>query len=166
MYIYIIPVTFSRRILVLDGPGNHRLPPVGRRWTREGWARETASSGRVSGAVAHLSKSRRAARRRDVIADRMLGMGDHRRGGMMAVSTFDVCSNAAVNSDLVSCTDCIGRLKQPFFALPGRLSVVTMVISSRRQKHLFPLPLPLRYATVLCFAASASMRLECGPRPP
>jgi len=37
------------------------LPPVGRRWTREGWARETASSGRVSGAVVHLSKSRRAA---------------------------------------------------------------------------------------------------------
>jgi len=43
-----------------------------------GWARETAGSGRVSGAVAHLSKSRRAARRRDAIADRMLGMGDHR----------------------------------------------------------------------------------------
>ena len=84
----------------------------------------------------------------------------------MAVSTFDVCSNAAVNSDLVSYTDCIGRLKQPFFALPGRLSVVTMVISSRRQKLLFPLPLPLRYATVLCFAASAPVRLECGPRPP
>ena len=38
-----------------------------------------------------------------------------------------------------------------------------MVISSRRQKYLFPLPLPLRYATVLCFAAS--VRLECGPRP-
>jgi len=78
--------------------------PVGRRWTREGWARETASSGRVSGAVAHLSKSRRAARRRDAIANRMLGMGDHRpavgRGRMMAVGTFDVCSNAAVNSDL------------------------------------------------------------------
>ena len=40
-----------------------------------GWAREMAISGRVSGAVAHLSKSRHAARRRDAIADRMLGMG-------------------------------------------------------------------------------------------
>jgi len=40
---------------------------------------ETAGSGRVSGAVAHLSKSRRAARQRDAIADRMLGMGDHGR---------------------------------------------------------------------------------------
>ena len=106
-----------------DGPGNHRLPPpVGHRWTisrRRGvCARETAGSGRVSGAlatavvilrndgraVAHLSKSRRAARRRDAIADRMLGVGDHRpalgRGRMMAVGTFDVCSNAAVNSGL------------------------------------------------------------------
>ena len=71
-------------------------PPVGHRWTisrRRGvCARETAGSGRVSGAlatavvilrndgraVAHLSKSRRAARRRDAIADRMLGIGDHR----------------------------------------------------------------------------------------
>jgi len=63
-----------------------------------------AGSGRVSGAVAHLSKRRRAARRRDAIADRMPGMGDHRpaigRGSTMAVGTFDVCSNAAVNSDL------------------------------------------------------------------
>jgi len=79
-------------------------PPVGRRWTREGWASETASSGQVSGAMAHLSKSRRAARRRDAIADRMLGVGDHRpdvgRGWMMADGTFYVCSNAAVNSDL------------------------------------------------------------------
>jgi len=84
--------------------GKYRLPPVGHRWTREGWARETASSGQVSGAVAHLSKSRRAARRRDAIADRMLGVGDHRpavgRGWMMAVGTFYVCSNAAVISDL------------------------------------------------------------------
>jgi len=40
----------------------------------------------------------------DAIADRMQGMGDHRpavgRGRMMVVGTFDVCSNAAVNSDL------------------------------------------------------------------
>ena len=89
----------------MKGRGITASPPtVGCRWTREGWARETVSSGRVSGAVAHLSKSRRAARRRDAIADRMLGMGDHRpaveRGRMMAVGTFHVCSNAAVNSDL------------------------------------------------------------------
>jgi len=59
-----------------DVPGNHRLPP----WTslvdvvasRAGWVRETAG-----GAVAHLSISRRAARQRDAIADRMPGMGDH-----------------------------------------------------------------------------------------
>jgi len=74
-----------------------------------GCARETAGSGRVSGAVVHLSNSRRAARRRDAIADRMPGMGDHRpaigRGRMMEVGTFDVCSNAAVNSDL-SCFLC------------------------------------------------------------
>jgi len=63
-----------------------------------------AVAGSPAGAVAHLSKSRRAARRRDAIADRMLGMGDHRpavgRGRMMAAGTFDVCSNAAANSDL------------------------------------------------------------------
>ena len=93
-----------------DGLGNHRLPPSrqtpldNRTTSRGGWARETAGSGRVSGAMAHLSKSRRAARRRDAIADRMLGVGDHRpdvgRGWMMADGTFYVCSNAAVNSDL------------------------------------------------------------------
>jgi len=42
--------------------------------------------------------------RRDAIANRMLSMGDHMpaigRSRMMAVGTFDVCSNAAVNSDL------------------------------------------------------------------
>jgi len=59
---------------------------------------------RAAAASPHLSKSRRAARRRDAIADRMLGVGDHRpavgRGRKMAVGTFDVCSNAAVYSDL------------------------------------------------------------------
>jgi len=38
-----------------------------------------------------------------------------------------------------------------------------MVISARRQKHLLPLPLPLRCTTVLCFAAS--VRLVCGTQP-
>ena len=105
-----------------DGPGNHRLPrrtPLGNdNWLTSlaGWARETAGSGRVSGAVAHLSKSRRAARRRDAIADRMPGMGDHRPAvgrwpTLRAVGTFDVCSNAAVNSDL-SCFLYRGKLKR------------------------------------------------------
>ena len=65
-----------------DEPGNHRLPPRTPldNWStsRAGWADETAGSGWVSVAVAHLSKSRRAARRRAAIADRMPGMGDHR----------------------------------------------------------------------------------------
>ena len=59
----------------------HRRTPLdndNRLTSLEGWAREMAISGRVSGAVAHLSKHRRAARRRDAIADRMLGIGDHR----------------------------------------------------------------------------------------
>ena len=113
-----------------------------------GWAREMAGSGRVSGSVAHLSKRRRAARRRDAIADRMPGMGDHRpavgRGRTMAVGTFDVCSNAAVNSDL-SCFlyTLLRQTEAAVFALPGRLSSITVVISSWRHKHLFPLPLPL-----------------------
>jgi len=55
-----------------------RTPLDNRSTSRAGWGRETASSGRVSGAVAHLSKLRRAARRRDAIADRMPRMGDHK----------------------------------------------------------------------------------------
>ena len=52
----------------------HPFPlPVGRRGTMAdvagGWARKTAGSGRVSGIMAHLSKSRRAARRGYAIAD-------------------------------------------------------------------------------------------------
>jgi len=92
------------------GTGNHGLPPPPSDTAGQsvdvagGWARETASSGQVSGAMAHLSKSRHAARRRDAIVDRMLGMGDHRptvgHGWMMAVGTFYVCSYTAVNSDL------------------------------------------------------------------
>ena len=84
------------------------------------------------------------------------------RPTLRSVGTFDVCSNGAVNSDL-SCF--LYTLQRPteavVFALLGRLSGVTMVISTRRQKHLFPLPLQLIYATVLCFAASASVRLVC-----
>jgi len=67
----------------------------------------------------------------------MLGVGDHRpalgRGRMMAVGTFDVCSNAAVNSGLSCFLYTLQRQTEAaVFALPGRLSGVTMVISSRR----------------------------------
>ena len=61
---------------------------------------------------------------------------------------------------LVSYIHCKSRLKRPFLHCRAD-SVASMVISSRRQKHLFPLPLPLIYATVLCFTASVC--LECGP---
>ena len=96
------PLTTGRGIIA--SPRRTPLDNDNRLTSLAGWAREMAGSGRVSGAVAHLSKSRRTARRRDAIADRMLSMGDHRpavgRGRMMEVGTFDVCSNAAVNSDL------------------------------------------------------------------
>jgi len=57
----------------------------------------------------------------------MLGMGDHRlavgRGRMMAVGTFDVCSNAAVNSDLSCFLYTLYRQTEAaVFALPGRLT--------------------------------------------
>ena len=145
-----------------DGPGNHRLPPSrtplnNRSTSQEGWARVTAGGGRVFSAMAHLSTSRRAARRRDAIADQMLGMGDHRpaigRGRMMAVGTFDVCSNAAVNSDLSCFLYTLQRQTEAaVFALLGQLSGVTMVISSRRQKRLFPLPPTalIRHCTLFC----------------
>jgi len=86
-------------------------PPVGHRWTigrrrGGGWVRETAGSGRVSGAVAHLSKQTCSATEgRDRRPNRPnAGYGRPGptvgRARMMAVGTFDVCSNAAVNSDL------------------------------------------------------------------
>jgi len=68
------PLTTGRGITASP----RRTPLDNRSTSRAGWATETASSGRVSGAVAHLSKSRCAARQRDVIADQMLGMGDYR----------------------------------------------------------------------------------------
>jgi len=58
---------------------SRRTPLDNRSTLRAVWARETAGSGRVFGPVVHLSKSRRAARRRVAIADQMLGVGDHRR---------------------------------------------------------------------------------------
>jgi len=73
------------------------------------WAdgRKMAGSGRVSGTV---SKHRLGTQWRDAIADRMPGLGNpqaHRQTWpdfqttSRAVGTFDVCSNAAVNSDLL-----------------------------------------------------------------
>ena len=80
--------------------GESPPPPVGRRWTI---GRRRGRDGRVKWRAAAGWKSRRAARRRDAIADRMPGMGDHRPAvgrwpTLRAVGTFDVCSNAAVNS--------------------------------------------------------------------
>ena len=66
----------------------------------------------------------------------------------------------------VSYIHCRGRLKRPFFPLPGRLSGVTMVISSRRHNICSLCPLPLWYATVLCPATTATVHLVCGPRQP
>jgi len=43
-----------------------------------GWACKMAGSGRVSSAVAHVSKHRLGTRRGDSIADQPPGMGDHR----------------------------------------------------------------------------------------
>ena len=100
-------------------PPPRRTPLDNRSTSWAGWAHKTASSGRVFGAVAHLSKSRRTARRRYSITDRMPGMGDHRprhrtwlddQPTLQAVGTFDVCSNAAVNSDLF-CSLYRGRLQ-------------------------------------------------------
>jgi len=51
------------------------------------------------------------------------------RPTLRTVGTFDVCSNEAVNSDL-SCF-LYRQTEAAVFALPGRRSGVTMVISSR-----------------------------------
>jgi len=94
-----------------DGPGNHRLPP--RRTPLDN--RSTLwGDGRVKRRAAAGSPAPwRTCQNTDVQPDGgtrsptgMPGMGDHRpavgHGQMMAVGTFDVCSNAAVNSDLSS----------------------------------------------------------------
>jgi len=61
-----------------DGPGNRRAAPppspldaAGQSVNvAEGWASKTTGSGRISVAVAHLAKTRRAAQRGDAIVDR------------------------------------------------------------------------------------------------
>jgi len=82
-----------------------------------GWACETARSGRVSGAVAHVLKqglkSDGGGRDCQPVSGRRV-REIHRptnRPTSRVVSTFDVCCNAAVNSDL-SCFLYRGRLKR------------------------------------------------------
>jgi len=62
--------------LLEDGPGNHRPSPHPPSYVAGqlvdvagGWARKTAGSGRVSGAMVHMLKCRLGAQRGDAIAD-------------------------------------------------------------------------------------------------
>jgi len=63
-------------------PGNHCPPPLDAAGQSvddaDGWAHEMASSGRVSGAVAHLLKRRLEMQQGDAIAYRTPGTGDPR----------------------------------------------------------------------------------------
>ena len=77
--------------------------------SRAGWAHKTEGSGQVSGAVAHVSKHMLEKWRGVTIANRPPGMGNPQarrrtqlvdRPTSQVVSTFDVCSNLALNSDL------------------------------------------------------------------
>ena len=85
------------------------------------WAHETAGSGRVSGAMAHVeTHAGKAMGECDHQPDARLrettGPPSHRAGrsaDIAAVGTFDVCSNVAVNSDL-SYFLYTGRLKPPY----------------------------------------------------
>jgi len=64
----------------MDNAGPRQMPLDNRSMSRAGWARKTAGSGRVSGAVAHLSKRRRGVQRgtRSPTGLQMLCTGDHR----------------------------------------------------------------------------------------
>jgi len=101
-------------------------PPVERCWTvgqrrRAGWARETAGSGLVSGTVRTCQNTcwehdGGRYHRPDAGCGRPQARSRTRpddRPTLRAVGTFDVSSNAAVNSDL-SCSLYRGRLKQPY----------------------------------------------------
>jgi len=131
------------------------LPSVGRRWTigrrcgRMG-ARQTAGSGRVSDAMARLSKRRCGSQRGDTIADRP------------PWETPGPPSYAARRSADISVLFLVPyRDRAATFALPGQCSGITRVISAWRQKHMPPLS-PTT-TTVLCLAAS--VHLVCRPRP-
>ena len=78
--------------------------------------------------------------------------------------TFDVCSNAAVNSDL-SCF-LQRQTEAATFALPGRCSGVTMVISACPAAETSAATVPYRLDTPLSFVSwRSSVRQVCGPRP-
>ena len=100
-----------------------------------GWARKTAGSSRVSGAVAHLSKSRRAARRSDAIANRPPDAGYGRPQARRRMRQNDRPTSRC------SFLFPIEQTEAAAFALLGRCCGVTRVISSWWQKHLSPLPL-------------------------
>jgi len=81
--------------------------------------------------MAHLSECRRGARRGDAIADQMPGMGDPRpavRRGRMISRHLSARSCSLQRQTEVAA-----------FALPGRCSGVTRVISTRQQMFLPPL---------------------------
>jgi len=94
-----------------------QTPLDNRSTSQAGWARdwrETAGSGRVSGAMVHLLKHMLCWEHDGVTA--ITGPPPTRpddRPTLRAVGIFDVCSNAAVNSDL-SCFLYRGRMKRPY----------------------------------------------------
>ena len=120
------------------GPGNRRPSPsyaTGQSVdVAGGWARKMAGSGRVFGAVVHLSKIRRltrAARQgaRSPTGPQTLGAGDLRptvgRGQMISRRLSALSCSLYRQTEVAT------------FALPGRCSGVTRVISAR---HLPLLP--------------------------
>jgi len=115
------------------GPGNrpHQTPL----YVAGGWARKTAGGSRVSGAVAHLSKSRRAARWRDAIANRPPDAGYRRPQARRRMRQNDQPTSRC------SFLFPIEQTEAAAFVLLGRCCGVTRVISSWWQKHLSPLPL-------------------------
>ena len=86
------------------------------------------------------------------------------RPTLRVVGTFDVCSNAAVNSDL-SCF-LQRQTEAATFALPGRCSGVTTVISACPAAETSATTVPYRLDTPLPFVSwRSSVRQVCGPWP-
>jgi len=109
------------------------------------------------------------ARRRDAIADRMLGMGDHRPAVGRCRTIGQHCRRSAhLMSALTQLWTVIFLVSYIEADWSSRLCTAG---STQWNNYGYQLtvcslcPLPLRYATVLCFAASASVHLVCGPRP-
>jgi len=115
-----------------DGrPGNRHPSPsdTADNWSTsrdDGRSRKTAGSGRVSVALAHLSKRRRAARRGHAIADlppdAEYGRPQARRRMRPDDRPTSQCSFLFP----------IEQTEVAAFALPGRCSGITRVISARR----------------------------------